>query len=113
MGRRFRVIASLALLLAASTDAFSTNKMELHRIQRQKQTQLAAHHHPHQHQTGAVAADAMVKMTVAGIMTAALLLFSSPLPSLADGSRVVGELRGSGLVFKVSFIVDILCFIGS
>ena len=110
MHRRFRAIAVLALssLMVTSTSAFSANQMETRRIQRQHQ--LEAHRHYH-HPSYSFDADVLVK-TVAGIMTAGLLLFSSPLPSLADGSRVVGELRGSGLVFKVSDDGIVLCGIG-
>lgn len=88
------VIMALLLAMSASTLAFSPKNMESRRIQqRQQQTQLGARpRNP--------TADAVAK-TMAGIMTAGLLLFSSPLPSLAEGSRVVGELKGSGLVFKV------------
>lgn len=101
MGRRLlSVLAVLALLSVANTDAFSPNRMEGLRIHRQYETQLAAAHHS----SSPTTADALVK-TFAGIMTAGLLLFSSPLPSLADGSRLVGELKGSGLVFKVSNLV--------
>jgi hypothetical protein len=105
MHRRFRAIAVLALslLMVISTSAFSANQMETRRIQRQHQLEAHRHYHP-----SCFDADVLVK-TVAGIMTAGLLIFSSPLPSLADGSRVVGELRGSGLVFKVSDNGIVLC----
>lgn len=103
MCRRFRTILAVLMalwsLLVVPTSAFSTNKMEARRRVQRQQQQLEAH--PHYHFPSYFDADAFVK-TVAGIMTAGLILFSSPLPSLADGSRVVGELRGSGLVFKVS-----------
>jgi catabolite regulation protein CreA len=41
---------------------------------------------------------------MAGVMTAGLLLLSSP--SIAAESRVVGELRGSGLVFKDTLTIE-------
>lgn len=107
MPRRFRAIAVLALssLMVTSTSAFSANQMETRRrIQRQHQLEAHRHYHP----SCSLDADVLVK-TVAGIMTAGLLIFSSPLPSLADGSRVVGELRGSGLVFKVRDDGIVLC----
>jgi len=92
MGRRNAVTAVMALFLATSALAFAPSNLEACRIQRQQQTQLAAaRYNP---------TDALAK-TMAGIMTAGLLLFSSPLPSLAEGSRVIGELKGSGLFFKV------------
>eukprot|EP00544_Gedaniella_sp_CCMP2646_P005492 CAMPEP_0202480462 /NCGR_PEP_ID=MMETSP1361-20130828/443_1 /ASSEMBLY_ACC=CAM_ASM_000849 /TAXON_ID=210615 /ORGANISM="Staurosira complex sp., Strain CCMP2646" /LENGTH=221 /DNA_ID=CAMNT_0049107899 /DNA_START=16 /DNA_END=681 /DNA_ORIENTATION=- len=102
MHRRFRAIAVLALssLMVISTSAFSANQMETRRIQRQHQLEAHRHYHP-----SSFDADVLVK-TVAGIMTAGLLIFSSPLPSLADGSRVVGELRGSGLVFKDTLEIE-------
>jgi hypothetical protein len=89
--RRSVVTAVLALLLVTSVDAFAPIRMEARRIQQQQSSkmQLKAHN----------PTDALAK-TLAGIMTAGLLLFSSPLPSLAE-SRVIGELKGSGLVFKV------------
>ena len=90
-GRHNVATAVLALLLATSAVAFAPCRMEARRIQQQQfsKTQLAAHN----------PTDALAK-TLAGIVTAGLLLFSAPLPSLAE-SRVIGELRGSGLVFKV------------
>lgn len=110
MPRRFRAIAVLALssLMVTSTSAFSANQMETRRIQRQHQLEAHRHYHP----SCSLDADVLLK-TVAGIMTAGLLIFSSPLPSLADGSRVVGELRGSGLVFKVRDDGSVLCGIYS
>lgn len=92
MGRRSVVAtAVVALLLTTSALAFSPIRME---TRHQQQTQLAAHY-----------PSEAIARTMAGIMTAGLLLFSSPLPSLADSSRVVGELKGSGLVFKVRWFV--------
>jgi hypothetical protein len=44
--------------------------------------------------------------TMASIMTAGLLLLSSPSPSIAAESRVVGELKGSGLVFKDTLTIE-------
>jgi CreA protein len=49
--------------------------------------------------------------TIAGgaalsLLTAASVFFSAPLPALADGSRVVGNIQGSGLVFKDTLTVE-------
>ena len=65
------------------------------RQQQQQQMQLGAQ--------SSTSPNAITK-TLAAILTAGWLLVSSPLPSLADGSRVIGELQGSGLVFKVSLV---------
>ena len=46
------------------------------------------------------------KALAAGGLLAASLLVSNPLPAAADGPRIVGELKGSGLVFKDTLQIE-------
>lgn len=49
---------------------------------------------------------AKFKTLVTGGLLAASLSVSSPLPAVADGSRIVGELQGSGIVFKDTLQIE-------
>jgi catabolite regulation protein CreA len=53
---------------------------------------------------GAVATT--MKTLLGGSLLAALFLMARPLPAVADGSRIVGELQGSGLVFKDTLQIE-------
>lgn len=46
------------------------------------------------------------KMLAAGSVLAGSILLSHPLPAVAQGSRMVGQLKGSGLVFKDTLEVE-------
>lgn len=47
-----------------------------------------------------------LKILAAGGLLVGSLLLSNPLPAVADGSRVVGQLQGSGLVFKDTLQIE-------
>eukprot|EP00977_Amphora_coffeiformis_P029842 scaffold43022_cov176-Amphora_coffeaeformis.AAC.2 len=47
-----------------------------------------------------------IKALAAGGLLAASLLVSNPLPVAADTSRIVGQLQGSGLVFKDTLQIE-------
>lgn len=50
------------------------------------------------------------KSFFAGILTAGMLMFSAPnLPAAHAESRLIGEVKGSGLVFKVSSGAILMC----
>jgi hypothetical protein len=59
---------------------------------------------PHTRLNTALEAHSSLAKTMAGIMTAGLLLLSSP--SIAAESRIIGELKGSGLVFKDTLTIE-------
>lgn len=59
---------------------------------------------PHTRLNTALEAHPSLAKTMAGIMTAGLLLLSSP--SIAAESRVIGELKGSGLFFKDTLTIE-------
>jgi CreA protein len=85
----FRILVAL-FLTATSADAFSplTNSP----LQRSKTTttSLAASKNPLQDAT----------KVVGSAMLAASLVFASVQPAMAESSKIIGEVKGSGLVFK-------------